>query len=92
MAQRTRPRTIKGIERRRILRRPRVSIRTKAKRVKRKFVPAIDSEVATGEVKPTREKIVAEKYMRTFWNGVSRVVIGGGEGGTYESAKLLQCL
>lgn len=49
-----------------MLRRPRESIFVKASRVKRKFVVAMEREVAIGEVKPTREKIVAEKYMREF--------------------------
>lgn len=36
-----------------------------------KLVPAIDREVKVGEEKPTREKIVAEKYIREFYNSVS---------------------
>ena len=43
------------------------SMMAKATRVRRKFVRAIDSEVVIGEVKPTREKIVAEKYMSWSW-------------------------
>jgi len=31
--------------------------------VKKKFVSAIVREVSVGEVKPRREKIVAEKYL-----------------------------
>jgi len=35
--------------------------------VKRKFVSAMLREVRVGERKPTREKMVALKYMREFW-------------------------
>ena len=65
-AQRTRPRIMTGMERIRILRRPMRSMEWNATRVKRKFVLAMVSEVRVGERKPTREKIVAEKYMREF--------------------------
>ena len=34
--------------------------------VKAKFVRAIEREVKVGERKPTREKMVAEKYMSEF--------------------------
>jgi hypothetical protein len=61
-----RPRTMKGIERRRVARRPTVSIVLKATSVKMKLVRAIESEANIGEVKPTRAKIVAEKYMSEF--------------------------
>jgi hypothetical protein len=61
-----RPRTMKGIERRRMARRPTVSIILKATSVKMKLVRAMESEVNIGEVKPTRANIVAEKYMREF--------------------------
>lgn len=58
-----------GIESRRILRRPRRSIRIRESRVKRRFVIATESEVRVGVEKWRRSKIVAEKYMREFWNG-----------------------
>ena len=35
--------------------------------VKAKFVRAIEREVKVGERKPTRENIVAEKYMSEFY-------------------------
>lgn len=38
----------------------------KATRVKRKFVVEMERDVSVGEVKPTRRKIVAEKYIREF--------------------------
>jgi len=58
-----------GMERRRMRRRPRRSMAWKAMRVKAKFVRAMEREVRVGERKPTREKMVAEKYMREFWRG-----------------------
>lgn len=64
--QRARPRTMRGMERRRMVRRPRVSIQAKAQRVRRKFVSAMEREARIGEWKPTREKMVAEKYIREF--------------------------
>lgn len=51
----------------RMFRRPTVSIRLKATSVKAKFVTATDDEVPMGEVKPTKEKIVALKYMSEFY-------------------------
>jgi hypothetical protein len=39
--------------------------------VKKKFARAMESDVSVGEWKPTRRKIVAEKYMREFWGLVS---------------------
>lgn len=33
--------------------------------MKKKFVRAMVRDVSVGEVKPTREKIVAEKYLNT---------------------------
>ena len=39
----------------------------KAMSVKVKFVRAIEREVKVGERKPTREKMVAEKYMSEFY-------------------------
>jgi hypothetical protein len=39
--------------------------------VKTKFVVAMESEVKVGERKPTRAKMVAEKYIREFWTQVS---------------------
>lgn len=51
--QRSRPRTMKGMERRRIARRPMVSIQAKATRVRAKFVRAMLREARIGEVKPT---------------------------------------
>lgn len=65
-AQRDRPMTMIGIERRRMRRRPIRSIEWNATRVKRKLVEAMEREVKVGERKPTREKIVAEKYIREF--------------------------
>ena len=65
-AQRNRPKTMIGIERRRIRRRPMRSIEWKATSVKTKFVEAMEREVKVGERKPTRAKMVAEKYMREF--------------------------
>lgn len=65
-AQAASPKIMKGIEAKRIRRRPMRSITAKATRVRMKFVRAIESEVPMGEVKPTREKMVAEKYMREF--------------------------
>ena len=57
------------------------SMMAKATRVRRKFVRAMDSEVVIGEVKPTREKIVAEKYM-SWVLGVSE----GKEEGVYHGS------
>lgn len=65
-AHASRPRTMNGIERRRMLRRPTESINAKATSVKTKLVKAMESEVPIGDVKPTRAKMVAEKYMREF--------------------------
>jgi hypothetical protein len=65
--QERRPTTMKGMERRRMARRPTVSMAVKATRVKIKFVTAMEREVKTGEVKPTRAKIVAEKYIKEFY-------------------------
>jgi hypothetical protein len=47
-------------------RRPTRSMEWKATRVKAKFVRAIEREVKVGEVKPRRENMVAEKYIREF--------------------------
>ena len=66
MAQRSRPTTMIGIEKRRIRRRPTRSMRRRAKIVKTKFVAAIESDGSVGAVKPTRAKIVAEKYIKEF--------------------------
>jgi hypothetical protein len=55
-----------GTDQRRIRRRPMRSIAWKAKSVKRKFVRAMERDVSVGEWKPTRRKIVAEKYIREF--------------------------
>jgi hypothetical protein len=52
-----------GIETRSIRRRPMRSMRTNARRVKRKFVTATESEVRVGEEKDNIEKMVALKYM-----------------------------
>lgn len=60
------PAIITGIVESRIRRRPTWSIINKANRVQMKLVPAIDREVNVGEEKPTREKMVAEKYIREF--------------------------
>lgn len=93
-AQRARPRTMNGVERSRIRRRPMVSMRIKAMTVKRKFVPATEREVPIGDVKPTMAKMVAEKYMREFYK-VAFSVFGSvlGEGSwTYKPAQLLESL
>lgn len=47
-------------------RRPRRSISVKARRVKVKFVRAMERDVRVGEEKFRREKRVAEKYIREF--------------------------
>lgn len=65
------PAIITGIVESKMLRRPTWSIISRANRVQIKLVPAIDKEVKVGEEKPTREKIVAEKYIREFYNSVS---------------------
>lgn len=65
-AHASRPMTMKGIERRRILRRPMVSIKANATRVNTKFVRAMESEAPMGDVKPTSANMVAEKYMSEF--------------------------
>lgn len=36
---------------------------------------AMESEVRVGERKPTREKMVAEKYIREFWGGKWGLVV-----------------
>ena len=61
-----RPRTMMGIEYKRIRRRPIRSMRTIATTVKIKFVMATAREVRVGDAKPRREKIVAEKYIKEF--------------------------
>ena len=61
-----RPRTMTGIEIKRMRRRPTRSMIMKASRVQRKLVMAINSEVIVGEEKSKRENIVAEKYIREF--------------------------
>lgn len=60
------PAIITGIVESRIRRRPTWSIISKTNSVQMKLVPAIDREVNVGEEKPTREKMVAEKYIREF--------------------------
>lgn len=69
VAHSARPRIMMGMEARRMRRRPMRSMLWKAMRVKEKFVRAMEREVRVGEVKPRREKMVAEKYMREFWVG-----------------------
>lgn len=75
----SRPRTMKGMVRRSILRRPTLSIRAKATRVKTKLVSAMDREVPMGDVKPTRLKIVAEKYINEFYSTSATARIGFGQ-------------
>jgi hypothetical protein len=60
----------------------------KAKSVKRKFVRAMERDVSVGLWKPTRRKIVAEKYIREFyWTlSVSRQGFEWGLLMTYEAA------
>lgn len=60
------PAIITGIVESRMRRRPTWSIISRANRVQIKLAPAIDREINVGEEKPTREKIVAEKYIREF--------------------------
>lgn len=60
------PAIITGIVESKMRRRPTWSIISRANRVQMKLVPAIDREVNVGEEKPTREKMVAEKYIREF--------------------------
>lgn len=60
------PAIITGIVESKMRRRPTWSIISRANRVQIKLVPAIDREVNVGEENPTREKIVAEKYIREF--------------------------
>ena len=57
-----------GIDQRRIRLLPTRSIRTRAAQVRKKFVIATESEVNVGLEKPRRVKIVAEKYIREFYN------------------------
>lgn len=71
MAQRMRPAIMMGTERRRMRRRPMRSMEWNATRVKAKFVRAMEREVRVGEWKPTRRKMVAEKYIMEFWWDVS---------------------
>lgn len=71
-AHSSKPMTMQGIEYRRIRRRPTWSMILKAMIVKTKFVIAIVRDVKVGDVKPTREKIVAEKYL----SSVSRTQYG----------------
>lgn len=57
---------MKGIERRRIRRRPMASIRKRERRVNSMFAIATESEVNVGVEKASIEKSVAEKYIREF--------------------------
>ena len=66
-AQRSRPRTMNGMLLSRMFRRPTVSIKLKATSVSAKFVTATDNEVPMGDVKPTRENMVALKYISEFY-------------------------
>lgn len=65
-----------GIDRRRIRRRPTRSMLRKATKVKMKFVMAMEREANVGEVKPTRAKMVAEKYLK--WSTGNHKSGGGG--------------
>jgi hypothetical protein len=58
-----------GMEKRRMRRRPMRSMEWKARRVKRKFVRAMEREVSVGLWKPTSRNMVAEKYIREFFGG-----------------------
>lgn len=60
------PAIITGIVESKMRRRPTWSIISRANRVQMKLVPAIDRAINVGEEKPTREKMVAEKYIREF--------------------------
>ena len=91
-ADMSRPRIMKGSEYSRIRRRPMRSMSVRATSVKMKFVTATVSEVSVGLWKPTRVKIVAEKYIREFCSAVSVSQTSEGERTTYEAAKLLQSL
>lgn len=71
-AQQNRASAMNGMERSKMRRRPRRSMKRRETMVKRKFVVATESEVSVGVAKPRREKRVAEKYMREFWAGVRR--------------------
>src|SRR5688572_23350184 len=62
-AARMSPATMKGIEYKRIRRRPTRSMRPSAISVKMKFVTATVRDVSTGLLKPTKVKMVAEKYI-----------------------------
>lgn len=66
IAERRSPLAMMGIEYKRIRRRPMISIRTSAARVNRKFEMATERLVRVGDVNPTSEKIVAEKYIKEF--------------------------
>ena len=66
IATKRRPRIMTGTEDKRMRRRPMRSIRTIATKVKMKFVIAMLRDARVGEVKPRREKIVAEKYISEF--------------------------
>ena len=62
-----------------------------------KLVMATVSEVRVGEVKPRREKIVAEKYMREFWASISTSLRDietycPDSDGAYKTTQLLQPL
>ena len=90
-----------GMERRRMRRRPMRSMSRRARRVKVKFVRAMERAGVVGEEKPIREKMVAEKYIREFWKGgrgqrgVFKLVVWRKENSqeeTYKTAELLQAL
>lgn len=55
-----------GMERSRIALRPMRSVISSAMSVNTKFVAATHRDVKIGDVKPSREKMVAEKYMMEF--------------------------
>ena len=62
-----------GMETRRMRRRPRRSMSRRERTVKAKFVTATEREVKVGEENPIREKMVAEKYIREFCEGIMLV-------------------
>jgi len=62
-----------GMETRRMRRRPRRSMSRRERVVKAKFVMATERDVKVGEEKPISEKIVAEKYIREFCEGIRLV-------------------
>lgn len=65
-AHSTSPTAMIGTDHKRIRRLPTRSIKTRAVQVMMKFVTATESEVRVGLEKPSRVKMVAEKYINEF--------------------------